>query len=290
MYEELEQVRKKAINKTIICIFTFILIGLLLYPFLSFTAIGLFIPGIIISVFITRKEKVDFNKLYKQIVVVESIKQICSKVTYDSENGIKMETIKNANLMFNGDIFNSFDYITGIYNNIQFEMSDILIQNESTDSDGTTYNTIFNGTWFIFNLNKGFKSNVHIYRKGFNNVLRFVLYSNKERKVTKIDVQNKDFNKTFKVYALNEIDANNILTINTINNIKELSSKINGKLYLNFEGKSLHIAINNSKDLFNTSIYKKINIPDSIEKTKQDLIAITDFVDKVNLDNNLFNN
>ena len=289
MLEKLETLRKKALKKQLITMGIFLLLAVLLFPIFYVTSIGLLIPGFIVATLISNKDVKEFNKMYKQNIVLEALKRICTDVTFDYDKGIKREVIANTQMMYMGDIFHSNDYITGKYKNINFELSDVLIEDESTDSDGnTTYYTIFKGQWFIFDFNKEFKANIQVCGKGFTNSKRIILFGKKEEKYKKVELEDIDFNKNFKVYAQREEDAFYVLTPGTMNRIKEVAEKVKGRLLFCFIDNRLHIAVHNNKDLFEASIYKKINIEESINKTNEEISAITNFVDILSLDNDLF--
>ena len=289
MLEELEQARKKALKKQLICFGICIVGAILLFPLLSFTAIGLLIPGIIVASLISHKDIAEFEKIYKQNIVVAALKEICTDVTFDYERGISREIIASTNMMNMGDTFYSNDYITGKYKNINFELSDVEIQEETTDSDGDTHTyTLFKGQWYIFDFNKEFKANIKIKGKGFTNSNVIVLFAKKEDKFKKVELEDTEFNKLYKVYAQNELDAFYILTPNMMTKIKEVGEKIHGKLLFCFIDNRLHIAVHNNKDLFEASIYKKINIEEAKQKTQEEISAITDFVNILSLDNDLF--
>lgn len=289
--DKLEELRKKVVKKTVtgiviavaIAFFMFILTegrsGSYLFPFV--------VVGIIITTIITRKDKKEFNKLYKTTIVLNSFKKVFTDVDYDMEKGISYEQIASTQMMNMGDRFYSNDYFKAKYKNINFESSDVHIQEEHTDSDGdTTYVTIFRGQWFVFDFNKPFKANIQVCAKNFSNARRGSLFS--KTKYNKVDMEDIEFNKEFRVYAQNELDAFYVLTPNTMEKIKELKRKTKGRLLLCFIDNRLHVGLHNNKDLFEANIFKKINIDEENNKTLNEMKIITEFVDTLDLDNDLF--
>ncbi len=291
MEQELEQARKKALNKVLLCYSITVLIGISIMLSIRSLGIGFgfIIIGIFIDHFITRKDIQNFNTLYKQNIVVMSMEKICTDVKFDMQKGIDRQVIASTNMMNMGDIFSSNDYVTGKYKNINFEMSDVEIQEESTDSEGhTTYYTIFKGQWYIFDFNKTFKANIQVCASNFHNARRGSLFAKKEERFKKVELEDIEFNKEFKVYAQNELDAFYVLTPGTMTKIKEVKSKIKGRLLFCFIDDRLHVALHNNKDFFEASIFKKVNVEKAIEKTNEEISAITNFVDILSLDNDLF--
>lgn len=289
--EKLEELRKKVVKKTVtgiviavaLAFFMFVLTGgksgSYLFPFV--------VIGIIITTIITRKDTQEFNKLYKTTIVLNSFKKIFTDVDYDMEKGISYEQIASTQMMNMGDRFYSNDYFKAKYKNINFESSDVHIQEEHTDSDGdTTYVTIFRGQWFVFDFNKPFKANIQVCAKNFSNARRGSLFS--KTKYNKVSMEDIEFNKEFRVYAQNELDAFYVLTPNTMEKIKELKRKTKGRLLLCFIDNRLHVGLHNNKDLFEANIFKKINIDEENSKTLNEMKIITEFVDTLDLDNDLF--
>ena len=289
MLEQLEKVRKKALYKTLSCYLIFIILGIIcffVFPTISFVII---VFGIILTFFITKKDVDLFKKLYKENIVLVALNKICTDVVFDMNNGISRSVIAETQMMDMGDYFHSNDYVKGKYKNISFEMSDIKIEEESTDSDGNrTRYTIFEGQWYIFDFNKEFKAHVQVCEKNFVSARRGSLFAKKEDRFKKIELEDVDFNKQFRVYAQNELDAFYILTPNIIEKIKDLNNKIKGRILFCFIDNKLHIGLYNNKDFFEASIFKKIDLDKAIEKTNGEISVITSFIDGLSLDNDLF--
>ena len=70
--------------------------------------------------------------------------------------------------------------------------------------------------------------------------------------------------------------------------IKKLTDNVSGKLIFCFIDNKLHIGIQNNKDSFEHGIFTKINEEKVINEISQDIKLITNFVDELNLDNDLF--
>lgn len=50
----------------------------------------------------------------------------------------------------------------------------------------------------------------------------------------------------------------------------------------------MHIGLHNKKDLFEPNVYKRINLEEEKQKILIDVKIITEFVDTLDLDNDLF--
>lgn len=294
--EELESLRKKVLKKTII---SFLSIALLLIVILvpsqssnSFGDVGryliiLAVFGILLTKLITNKNVKEYKKIYKKNITMETFKSVFTDIKYSPQSGLPKSVISGTKMMNTGDRYHSNDHISAKYKNINFECADVHIEEEYEDSDGDThYSTIFKGQWFIFDFNKKFKANIQIREKSFSGAKRGGLSSNEVYK--KVKMEDVDFNKTFKIYAENELDAFYILTPNTMEKIKKLNNELQGNLLFCFINSKMHIGLHNGKDLFEPSVYKKINLEEEKGKILKDIKIITEFVDILDLDNDLF--
>jgi hypothetical protein len=70
--------------------------------------------------------------------------------------------------------------------------------------------------------------------------------------------------------------------------LKNISNKVKGKLLFCFIDNKLHIGIYNREDSFEHSIFQKINEEQVIKNISKDITLITNFIDELNLDNDLF--
>lgn len=288
--ESLRITIKKQIT-TIIIIMSILMLALLVAT--KGKAIGFIVFGIILTAMlvtlIPRKNRIKFDEAYKQYFVKRSLETIFTDLYYSPNQGIPRSVIGNTGMMNTGDIFSSNDYIQGKYKGILFRQSDVDIQEESTDSEGhTTYYTIFRGRWMIFDFNKPFKANIQVVQKGFGaNRVQFSF--KKEEKFKKVKMESEDFNKRFKVYAQNELEAFYILTPHIMEKMIKLDEDNNGRLLLCFVNNELHVGVNDGKDSFEyNNFFKPIDEQKELEKTSKDIKQITMFIDELNLDNDLF--
>lgn len=294
--EELERLRKTIrgiyffgliILILVIIVVTGIIQNVVLAPFI------LIIGVLIIEIAVAGQRK-KYRKLFKEEFVVKALEKIFTDLYYNSEEGIPYSTIAGTRMMYMGDIYKSEDYVSGKYKDINFEQSDVHIEErqETTDSDGhttTTYVTIFKGRWMVFDFNKEFKANVQISQKGFANsrVKRF--FGKKEELFKKVSMESESFNKKFNVFAQNEHDAFYIITPTLMERLENLVNNNKGKMLFCFINNKLHIGINDYKDSFEPgSVFKKLNEEEIVKKVSREIETITQFVDELNLDNDLF--
>lgn len=298
--EKLEILRKKGLQRIIIGIILtiFIVVITLIVVIPSMTSIiqimgfGIFglVGGSIITSIISFKPIKRYELGFKEVFVHSALKKIFNNVVYNPEEGLNKSVIGHTGMMNMGDKYSSNDYVSAEYKGIKFTQADVHIEERRTkkDKDGKTetyYETIFRGKWMVFDFNKNFKADVQVYTKWFSNATR---NNTSNGKFQKIELENAEFNKSFRTYAQSQHDAFYILTPHIMEKIQNLSNNISGNLLLCFIDNKLHVGIQNRKKSFEASIWTKINEEKILEKINSEINIITQFVDELNLDNDLF--
>lgn len=291
-----EVLKKSKIIDTVIFIIWAIIMFLLykkgvnLQAFFFVTVFMMVIRMFIKYIFLN-KQITEFNNGFKNKYVLSSLNKIFTDLKYFPDRGLDYSVIANTRMMDMGDRYSSNDYFEGKYKNVNVKQADVHIEEEqqTTDSDGhttTTWVTIFEGKWMIFDFNKTFTANVQVSQKGFGNSR--VNNWGEKNKYKKVEMEDTEFNKMFKIYAQNEHDAFYILTPSLMEKIKNLARTVSGKLLLCFINNELHIGLYNYKDSFEHSVYKKIDEEKINDDISKDIKIITNFVDELDLDNSLF--
>lgn len=229
-----------------------------------------------------------FNKEYKNVFVLKSLNNIFEDIKYNPNNGFKEEYIEKIGMLDTGDSYSSNDYISGKYKNISFEQSDIHIQeeHEEENEDGkkeTEWVTTFMGRLMIFDFNKNFKANIQVTSCYFSaNTLPW------SKRFTRVKMEDTEFNNSFMVFAESEHEAFYILTPHFMEKLKEITKKLKCGVMFCFVDNKLHIAIDNYTDSFEYNVFNPINEKEIEESITKDIKLITDFVEELDLDNDLF--
>lgn len=304
--EELKSLQDKIIqkNKTINIIFAIIIsivVGITLFIVLStkaeiqFIIISMFVELVVLIIILVITKGIvngndiqTFNKEFKNIFVLKSLKNYFDDLVYKPEKGFSEEEIDKIGMLDTGDRFDSNDYISGKYKNINFEQSDIHVEekHEEEDEDGKkkeVWETIFRGRWMIFDFNKRFKSNVQVVSSGFP---AHSLPLGK--KFSRVKMEDVEFNKMFFIYSETEHEAFYILTPHFMEKLKKVYRELKCSIMFGFVDNRLYVAINNYEDSFEYNVFKKINEEEIEKNIIKDIKVITDFVNELDLDNDLF--
>ena len=304
--EELKILQLKIIKKNKLCnliatIFILIILYVSVIIFLSnnielqFIIMSIFfelvISIIIISIIksvVNGKDIQLFDKNFKNIFVLKSLKNNFDNIVYNPNNGFDERFVDEVGMLDTGDRYHSNDFISGVYKGIKFEQADVHIEekHEEKDEDGktrTVWETLFRGRLMVFDFNKSFKENIQVTSKYFD--AESLPWG---KKFTRVKMEDVEFNKNFCVYAQSEHEAFYILTPHFMEKLKEVTNKLNCGVMFCFVDNRLHIAIDNNEDSFEYNVFKVINEQEIEADIIKDIKVITDFVNELSLDNNLF--
>lgn len=236
-----------------------------------------------------------YRDAYKLAFVSESLAQVFTDVDYNPDIGISRQAIANTRMMYTGDRFCAEDYISARYKDVGFEQSDVLIQrkNAKKHSEGIraskAYTNVFQGRWIIVEFNKQFRSDLQIIQKGFRNTKKKRLLRKPSSLFQQVKLESEAFHKEFKVFAQNEHEAFYIITPVFMERLQSLAARNKGKLMFCFVNNRLHIGIQTRQDSFEPeSVFMRIDKERIAQKICDEIGVITQFVDELRLDNDLF--
>lgn len=276
--ERLKKIRRKIYIKTIIIFLIFI--GFLtlficnsnnlsdVFQILIFMLpLGLLFVNTIIKIFVIKKDKDIYNKIYKENILLYCLKEYFTNVEYklsedDFHDGLlpeKFIEVAEDIKISGGIIFN--DYISASYNNIKFEFVDIEMVEELGRYEGSSSgrnHTSFKGQWLVIETNKKIETNIQIFDKTFKGKKKDGLLSNKKYKETKTN--DIEFDNQFNIFMERKIDISNIITPSIIEKIKRIKSNLGLKMFIYIMDNRICILLENKKDFFEPNVYKKIDI------------------------------
>ena len=288
---ELESIRRTALYLKVSGI-GIIVIGVILIMINvfngGFNSLLLFVPVIIIGfilIFVSSGYESRYTEAVKATFVLECLHKLFEQVQFDSTDGFQKNYIRDKELVKMGNIYHSNDLISASYKEIPFQMADILIQDESTDSEGHTQTTtLFKGQWFIFQFNKNFTGYLQLRDREnrlFRNGKPYNIFSSREN-TKRIEFENDEFNNVFTSYASDDHEAFYLITPHFMEKLLHLKKQMDGELLIGFIDNQLHIAHNSNRDFFEPSLWKEIG-EDYINDVKEDLRVITSIVDELDL-------
>lgn len=310
--EELKELQKKIIKKNKICnivgIISFTIISLItifiilniqisssgtvnilrILMMLFYELVIFLFVMVLIKIVVNSGDRAKFNSEFKNIFVLSALKDTFDDLVYNPDKGFDEEKIKSIGMIDTCDRYSSNDYVSGVYKGIKIEQSDVHIEEEEEkeDKDGhktITWETVFKGRWMIYDFNKNFKANMLIVGSNF-----YTRIIQRGKNLSKVKMEDVEFNNMFKVFTDIEHDAFYILTPHFMEKIKRLYKELNATAMFCFVDNKLHVAVNNYTDSFEYNALKEINEEEIKKNIIKDIKLITDFVNELNLDNDLF--
>ncbi|MBO4324987.1 MAG: DUF3137 domain-containing protein [Lachnospiraceae bacterium] len=270
-----------------------LILPLIFLAFISFYINFIFAIAVIVAIVLIYKKKVsryrkEYRSYYKDVFVKKLILQAIPDAVYDPAQGFPKAVISGTGLMAMGNVYSSEDYIRGTYNGVSFERADVLIEDESTDSEGhTTTTTYLHGRWMIFESNKSFQGDLQIIQKGFSYANRrkgFFTKKADRRHVFK--TEDESFNKEFQCLCQDEGEAFYLLTPGVMQGLLRLAQAMDGKIMVGFVDNKMHVAVNSKKDSLEPPWRTITN--DDLNEVTREINAITSFVVSMNLDRKIF--
>lgn len=286
LYNELENKRKK-LTITIILDTLLIIVSLpiAIYYFIKIKNIEIiFISYLLLQTtlilfyhFTTYYKKRKIKLLYKKLFVSSVYNEIFGNLIYKEDSKIDYMVLAEPKMIrTSDDYYQSYSYYEGICNNVKFYQSDVIMKRSRriNSDDRSTYITLFNGIWMIFEFENFFSSNIEIFSKEFkNNIIKGL---------NKVVIENSDFNENFYLYSNNEIGTNNIISSNIINIINNIKKEIKNELIFCISGNRVHIGIRGGKIFNPSSYFHRFDAQKETIKIKKQINCIISLINELN--------
>jgi len=205
------------------------------------------------------------------------------KYTYNAKGYLSKEIYAQFNLPTHYDTYSGEDYLAlnipkddGTPSTTDLQISQIRTTEYYEDSDGDRKErTLFNGTLGIVNFDFQFPCYLAV---GKN-------YFRRQHEEDKIETEDTVFNKNFKTYSDNELEAFRILTPDLMLKLTEIHKRFDGIDFV-FRGNKLFIYIH-GKDLFAIKAHKE-GYEKSFEIIYDDIEALIAIIKEIQTNNKVF--
>ena len=249
-----------------------------------------FITVLTIVSLLNRKLRANYHKAYKEYFIERNLRAVFSNLEYSHELGLPSSFLYNTGMINTGDRYRSNDYVRARFKNVAFCQADVRVEVEDTDSDGDThYYTIFKGRFMVFEFPKEFNFKLALVGKKFAAFKKSGRDKKTGRKLEKFATESPTFNKLIKAYAEDGFEAFYLLDPKTIATIEDITTRYGGRVALFFCNNQLIIGLNNGKDSFEPPRpFRPIDEAKEDAKVASEIKIITDFVDSLSLNRNIF--
>jgi hypothetical protein len=250
----------------VIMLFSFASIGLGIYrwykadPKLVGEIIGLIaIGGIILysiilwilSIFWKRKE-IAYHKAdsYQKQILPEFISQMNKSFVFREQSFLNRNEIAKSKLFISAKYITEGDsQLAGKYNGVAFQLCNLYVTAPDTyhqkrDSDEVE---VFSGWAMMASFNKSFKGRTTVIanKNWLEQLTGNFDYIDTASFGSKIQLEDPQFSKLFRVYSYDQIEARYLLTPSLMERIKQIMERHNGILHLSFVDNLLYIFNNN---------------------------------------------
>jgi hypothetical protein len=287
--QEIETLRKSIYSRSVMSIVIGVLFAIIVFFAMAATGntpsrgviyLISFIPVIVIVIMTVgmSEKKKQLKKLYKETFVIQVLQQHFQDVFYDWEHGFTSAAVKNVGLVRLGNRFHSEDYMSATWKGVRFEQSDVTVQYHSSSGKSSHTTTYFSGRMFCFDYTRKQTYPLQIYTKNF-------IYSGNpgggSTGLSKVELEDVEFNKLFVTKAYSAHDAFYILTPQFMQRLKQLRNSFPNMTMVVANGK-FYIGLNNRADSFDLNWMKPMDYLREKERVLQDVRVIEGLIELLN--------
>jgi hypothetical protein len=217
-----------------------------------------------------------YKKIYKTLFAEEPLNKNFENVYYAPRHGFDLETVNNFQICAKGNKIKSEDYVKAVYNDINFEMSDVILE-DINKSHKSGANILFKGRILKFDFTGKHVSPIRIYSNFFRNRSK-----SKATAQNKIDMESVNFNQNYDVFAENKHDAFYLLTPAFMEQLQTLQNKYKD-ISIYICGNTAVVYLDEANDAFDKNNWlEKVSYPDEILKVQSDIDDIKKIIDMTN--------
>lgn len=218
----------------------------------------------VILLLITRSEKSDYRREYKQRVVKAILHLINPEWSYQPDNCISEKDYRKSELFTTSyDRYNGDDLVFGTIEKTDFQISELHTEYKRTTSSGkgnrhTEWHTIFKGLLAHAEFNKEIGGKTIVLPDTAEKLFGF--FGQKIQSLSGrgklIKMENVEFEKLFVVYGSSQIESRYVLTPTMMESLINIRNKFNRYVYFSFIGSKVYVALYYSKDMFEPRIFE----------------------------------
>ncbi len=287
---ELEKQRKDIVFRLVVINITLLAISYILYFYISFFTIIFFLMA---SRWAYSHLTYNYYQDFKAFIIKPLINQIDKNLLYEQQNSIPQMVFDSSMLFQRPDRYHGSDLIKGVIDGVNIKLSHINALYKTQDKDGkTSYGTIFEGVFIVADFNKNFLGNTIILpdysEKIFGNMISSWLQKTSFSRGKLIKLDDIAFEREFKVYGSDEVEAHYILSHSLMKKILDLKAKTNSTIYISFVNNHIYIAISGLSTSYNPPLFSSLLEFKVASSYTQTLSLSLGVIDELKLNQKLF--
>ncbi len=262
--EELEQFRlttlRKIKNLTIgvaIVGATFFILLLVLFGLGGGSAIVLIFVYVIVRANTLKK----YRNTFRSIVVDKMWKNIDPEISFEPGRFIPMNLFKSSQIFkVSPNTYKGENHIYKKYSNFNLYASELDVTRRSGGKNNSNV-PVFNGIFFVFELNKELSGTTLIIRDLGQNPLAFlsnIVESITHHKFNVMEYNNPEFEKYFKIYTTHNQETMQLVQTDLV--IQLMATRMEKGIQMSFSGRHIYVAIDDRGTFFQAD--PKISLTD----------------------------
>lgn len=265
----------------------FLVIGIIFSLYINVALIGVCIAiGIALLIYYScvNAKSQELSAYYKKEVIAQVLQSFCENASFTPEDGIREDTFQSCGLFASPDRYHTEDLIQGRAGKTVFSCAEVHAEERKTrvDSKGRTSHywvDIFKGFLFIADFQKDFQGHTTVQR---NSLFKLGFGS------SRVKLENPDFEKTFDVYSTDQIEARYLLSPSMMERLLVLETGFNKGITVSFQNSNILIAIPESRNHFEASIWKSISDLSQLKDDFSTIHALVSIVEDLNLNTRIW--
>jgi hypothetical protein len=210
------------------------------------------------------KLKAAYTIRFKQAIIESIVKFISGQLHYLPSASIEAHEYSEGDLFRERiDDFRGGDLVEGRLGATALRFSEVQHREkrESVNSKGqrtTKWVTVFRGIFFIADFNKNFSGRTYALPESGTDFFGIGQLLDRwfEGRGEPVKLEHPAFEKYFKVFGTNQVEARYLLTPSLMEKIVSLREKLNAKMALSFINTRIFIALPVSKNLFEPNFFR----------------------------------
>lgn len=237
------------------------------------------ILGLICLPIVIGSQSGKLKTYYKGRIITPIVGAICQEAEYKPAEGIDEKIFCSCGLFTTRpDRYGAEDMIAGRVGATRFSFSEVHAEEKRVTHTGKSTTTywadIFRGFLFVADFNKEFAGRTIVTR---SHLFSFSTPGQRAR------LEDPAFEKRFDVYTTDQIEARYILTPSLMKRITELDAAYDNRLTMSFHNASLVVAIPDSVDHFEASVWRSVLNRNVFEREFGTIRQLVGIVDELNL-------
>ena len=240
--------------------------------------------GLIIYYSCVSSKSQELSAYYKKEVIAQVLQSFCENATFTPEQGIHESEFRNCGLFTSPDRYHTEDLIEGRKGKTAFCCAEVHAEERKTrvDSKGRTSHywvDIFKGFLFIADFQKDFQGHTTVRR---NSLFKLSFGG------SRVKLENPDFEKTFDVYSTDQVEARYLLSPSMMERLLKLEKELNKDITISFRNSNILIAIPESKNHFEASVWKSISDLSQLKDDFSTIHTLVSIIEDLNLNTRIW--